>query len=46
MGLGNNVFTELKNEVIALDKKEKGNLEDENISKIDECTKGNSKNFR
>ena len=28
MCLGNIVFTELKNEVIALDKKEKGNKED------------------
>ena len=44
MGLGNIVFTELKNEVIALDKKEKGNKEDENISKIDDNLKALYKN--
>ena len=44
MGLGNNVFTELKNEVITLDKKEKGNKEDENISKIDDNLKELYKN--
>ena len=37
MGLGNNVFTELKKEIISFDKKEAGIVEDENLSRINDA---------
>ena len=39
MGLGNNVFTELKNEIVAMDVKESGVVDDDNTKMISECLK-------